>query len=617
MRKNFIYFVLIPFVLLCVAVYFFIDGWVESGLETAGEALVGAQVEIDHLNVSFSPVGIQWKKMQVANPRDPWKNFFETGNVKFALNLGQLLRSKYIIETMEVSDLILGTKRMTDGSLPGDTPNGDESSEAFAALAKEALNKTVAQTPLFNLDALRGGLNVDSLVSALDIQTLKLLDSLRHQIEAASKQWESSISDFENSRQRLSDIETSIKAINPAELKNVDKIMAAISYVDNAFKTVKDVENTFNQRRAFIERDVKGLSASLGSVKDVAKTDLSNLMSLARLPSLNTSGVAQLLVGQEMYNRARMYLYWVDFARANIKKYAPEPDDQKPPRMKGQDIRFPVDRGYPTFWIQKVLISGGTDTTQTDAYIRARGEAKNISNDQTITGQPMTIALEGAQGEGRALTLDAFIDRRGDIPFDKYRATLRNVPLAEFQLGKSDFLPSKITDARLSSDVSISIPGDRFDSRTTLDFTKVTLEFNADPKNTVERLVRDVLKGVNSFDVSLRLWNTASAFDIALATNLDDKIASRLKDVLGAEFTKLQNELRRKLDAKISEQHQKVERLYNEKRGEIEEQINSYKTLISQHLTMVEGKKKELTDRLEKEQKGKVENTLKGIFKKK
>ncbi|MGE5839422.1 MAG: TIGR03545 family protein [Deltaproteobacteria bacterium] len=616
MRRNFVYFVLVPLVILCVVTYFFVDSWVESGLETGGEVIVGAKVEIDDLSVTLSPLGIRWGRIQVANPRDPWKNFFETGQVRFAMDVGQLLRKKYIIETMEVNDLILGTKRSTDGSLPDGKPKEEGESGTFTALAQEALSKTVQQTPLFNLDVLRGGLNVDSLVSALDIQTLKHIDSLKIRTEGASKQWASSLGDFDNSKKRLAEIETSLKGINPSELKGVDKITAAISTVDNAFKSVKEVENSFNQRKASIEGDVNGLAASFSSIDDVAKKDLATLMSMARLPTLSTSGIARLLVGEEMYKRATTYLYWADLARGNVAKYTPEQKDEDPPRLKGQDIRFPVERGYPKLWIQKILISGGTDSTQGGNHIRARGEARDISDDQSITGKPITITLEGAEGGGRALALDALIDRRKDIPFDKYHMSLRGVPLAEFQLGKSDFLPSKITDARLTSDVTISIPGDRFDSQTSLDFRNVSLVFDAAPNNTIERLVQDVLKGVNAFDVSLRLWNTSSAFDMALATNLDDQIAARLKDVLGAEFTKLQNDLRDKLNATIAEQRQKVERLYSEKRAEVEKQINSYQTLVNQHVAMVEGKKKELTDRLEKEKKGKVEETLKGIFKK-
>ncbi len=81
MRKNFILFVLIPFIIFAVVAYFFIDRWIESGIEYAAEDAVGARVEIDNLSVTFSPLGLKFSKLQVADPSDPWKNIFETGKV--------------------------------------------------------------------------------------------------------------------------------------------------------------------------------------------------------------------------------------------------------------------------------------------------------------------------------------------------------------------------------------------------------------------------------------------------------------------------------------------------------------------------------------------------------
>ena len=618
MRKKFVLYVLIPMVILLTIVYLFIDRWVTAGLETAGEAAVGAKVEIQQLRVTLSPLGMEWQRLQVADPHDPWRNLFETGRVRFGLNFGQLLRNKYIVESMEVNDLIVGTKRTTDGSLPARTPAAEQSSQGsspFSDLAKDALQRTRAETPALNLEHLKGGLNADSLVKTLDIRTLRYIDSLKTQVTSASKQWDGTLADVEASKAKLNDISVSVKAINPAELKSPEKILATISVVDRAVTDVNSINKTFTDRKASVEGDLRKLGASAAGIDDVAKGDFQHLLSLARLPDLNTGGIARLLIGREMYDKGTRYLYWVDRARQYVKKYSPQPKPEQPPRMRGQDIHFPVERAYPTFWIKKVLVSGGTDSTQLTDYIHARGEIRNITNDQTVTGVPITVNLEGSQAGARAMSLGAILDRTKDIPFDEYKASLSNVPLSEFELGNAGFLPSKITQARVNSTVTISIPGNQFDSRTHMEFGNITIVFEADPRNTFERLVREVLQGMKAFDVDLRLWNTGGSFDVALATNLDDQIAGRLKDVLGAEFTKVQNELRAKLDATINEKRKVFETMYAEKKGEVEKRLASVQSLVNDNLSMLDGKKKELTDRLEKEKKGKVDDVLKKILK--
>ncbi len=619
MRKKFVYYILIPVLIVCVVVYLFIDRWVTLGLEAAGEALVGAKVEITGLHVGLFPIGLRWEGMQVANGRDPWKNLFQTGKVQFAMDFGQLLRGKYIIETMEVNDLILGTKRTTDGSIPkkSEPPASSPAGPSYVEKAQKAFAESNAGNPLIgNLDELRHGVNADSLVRILNIQSIKNLDSLRRQVLSSSQQWDASMKDVEDSRKKLDQIGTNLKAIDPASLKGVDKIAAAISTVDNSVKEVNQISQTFGARKASIEGDIQKISGSVGNIDDIAARDFQNLLQMAKLPNLSTSGIARMLVGQEMYNRGLTYLSWIDMARGYAAKYRPEPPkDPAPPRMRGQDIAFAVERSYPKFWIKKILISGGTDSAQNADYIRAKGEALNIASDQKATGVPLTVALQGVEGGGRGFALSALFDRTKDVPFDRYYAHLENTPLAAFQLGKEGFLQGKIANARMNSSVEVKVPGDKLDCSSTIDFRNVTVQFDNQPRNTVEGLVRGVLTGIKGFDVSLRLWTTGEGMDVALATNLDDQIAAGVKGVVGEEFTKLQNKLKSALDEKIGEKRKEFDQVFNTKKDAIEKQLTAVQGLVSQNLGMVDAKKKELTDKLEKEKKGQVNNALKKLFK--
>jgi len=618
MRKKFVYFILIPFVLVCLAVYLFIDRWTTMGLEAAGEAMVGAKVEIQQLHVTLFPIGIEWRGMQAANPKDPWTNLFQTGTVRFAMDFGQLLRGKFIIETMEMNDLILGTKRTSDGSLPKKTepPPPSDAGPQFADLAQQALQKPLDQAQQgFSLDSFRHGLNADSLLNTLDIRSVKNLDSLKQQTLASSKQWDASLNDLEGSKKQLNDIATNLKAIDPASLNGADKIMGAMNTVEASVKSLNAISQTFNARKASIEGDLQKLSTSAGAVDDLAKRDFQNLMQMAKLPNLSTTGIAQQLVGKEMYNRGLTYLSWIDLARRYAAKYKSTPSMESPPRMRGQDIHFPVERSYPKFWIKKILVSGGTDSTQSQDYIRVQGEVRNISSDQQSAGAPLTVALHGAQGKGRSLSLNALLDRTKDVPYDQYAARLENTPIAEFQLGSSGFLPGSITNTLMNSAVQVTIPGDQLDCRSRLEFHNVTVHFDGEPRNTVERMVRDVLKGISAFNVSLRIWTSGGGMDVALATNLDDQIAAGVKSAVGGEFASLQNNLKSALDARIGEKRKQFDQVLGSKRADVESQLNAVQALLTQNQGIVDAKKKELSDKLAKVKKGNVDNALKKLFK--
>lgn len=614
MRRKFIYFLLIPLVVLSIVVYLFIDRWIESGLESAGESIVGAKVEIDNLRVSLSPIAIQFSRLQVANSHDPWKNLFETGKVRFALNFGQLLRGKYIIETMEVNNLVLATKRTTNGSLPKPPPKPAQPSIIEAATS--TISHEAQKAPVFDLNKIRKELKIDSLLNVQNLRSVQYIDTLKRRVQEASQQWQGTLSDLEKSKQRVAEIQANIAAINLNDLKTIEKITAALNNVNSAYKGLNDLNETFKNRRSAVTDQINRLYASANTIDDLARSDYETVRRLARLPDLSTQGIANLLLGREILQKVSTYLSWVDFARTNVPKYMPKPENEKPPRFKGQDIQFPVERSYPKFWIKKIAISGGEDKAQNPEYFYATGEVLNITNNQRITGLPLTVALSGSKAGGSSFTFDASFDRRPEVPIDKYRVTASNLPTGEVAFGQADFVPSRISKASLNTTANVSVPGDHFDANIDLAFRDLVLAFDRLPQNDLERITRDVLASITGFNVALRMWNTGGPLDVALKTDLDDQLASRTKKVIGDELTRLQSDIRAKVDQRIAEKRAEFEKIFNQKKEEALSQLRSYESLMNQNLSLLDSKKKDLDARIEQAKKKGLEDALKGLFKK-
>jgi uncharacterized protein (TIGR03545 family) len=623
MRKKFVLFIFVPFLLFSAAVYLFADRWIESALEAAGESIVGAKVEIDHLHLSLSPIAIEFARLQVANPKDLWKNIFETRRVRFALNFGQLLRNKYIIETMEVNNLVFETKRSTDGSLPKTRPKKREESPSVITQATAAIAREAEKTPVFDLDKLRKGLKVDSLVNIQNLRTVQHIDSLKTQVQEASRQWEATLADIDKSKQRVAEIQTSIKAINLNELKSIESTTSALTNVNNAYKSVNELNETLKLRRAAITGQLDRLYSAATQTADLARADYESVKRLARLPDLSTRGLANLLLGKEILEKVNGYLGWIDFARRTVPKYTPRPEYEKPKRFEGQNVHFPVERSYPKWWIKKILISGGQEREQHPDYFYAKGEASNITNNQRLRGFPLTVALSGTKGGRSSFTFDASLDRRPDIPVDRYEVTATGVAVGGLSLGRADFLPSKITNASANAAAQVSTRGNEFDSNLKIDFRSLSLTFDRPPRSDLERIARDVLAAISAFSVQLRMWNTGGPFNVAFTTDLDDELAARTKRIIGDELARLQNEIRSRVDQRIAEKRAEFDRLFNQKKDDVLARLRSYEVLLNDQLTMVNSKKKELETRVEREKKKqtdaakkKLEDALKGLLKK-
>ncbi len=636
MRKKFVLFILVPAIIVCIVVYLFIDSWIESGLEYAGEKAVGAKVEIDHLHITMNPIGIEFARLQVTNPNDGWKNLFETGKVQFALNFGQLLRGKFIIETMEMNDLILGTKRTTDGSIPklkekkqaalSQQLAVDSTGKQIAPLtelAKPALAPQDSKSSTsFDLDKIKRELKIDSLLNPNNLATFHRVDTLKKQINDASVQWKTTLDEMDKSKAKLADIESRTKLINLSNIKTLQAANDALNNAKSILNTANEVKTTFNNQKTTLIDSVNKFGEPIKNLDDLATQDFRNVMSMAHLPDVSMKGIGEMVLGKDLLQKAYEYLGYVDMAKSKIQNSSDKPPIETPVRFKGQNIYFPVERSYPKFWIKKILISGGTDKAQDPQYFYAKGEVLNITNDQRITGYPMTMDLSATKGGTTTLVLGASFDRRKELAVDNYKALLTGLPIKEMSLGRSDFLPSKVTNAGADASIIIAVPGNHFDSNTKIIFNNLTIVFQREPSGIVERIVRDVLASIKCFHVNLHMWHNENKFDVAFTTDLDDQLASRTKKVIGDEVTKIQNDLRNKLNAKIAEKHAEVENLYNEKREMVMGRLKEHETLVNEKLALVEAKKKEIENRIDQEKKKqtgditkKAKDTLKKIFK--
>jgi uncharacterized protein (TIGR03545 family) len=628
-RKKFVLFVLIPFVIAALVVYFFIDGWIESGLEYAGEKAVGAKVEIDNLHVSINPIGMEFARLQVADPSDTWKNLFETGKVKFALNFGQLLRGKFIIETMEVNNLILGTKRTTDGFIPKPReeekkPEPASSSPSFVEQAASKLMPSASKpTVSFDIDRIKRELKIDSLLDPNNLASYRQLDTLKRQIDAAAVQWQATLAEIDKSKTKLADIETRAKAININNIKNLQDANNALTNIKTILNNANEVKTAFNQQKTVLTESVDRFSGSIKGFDDLVAQDYRNVLSMARLPDVSMKGLGALLLGKDVLAKAYTYLGYIEMAKSKIRNSPDKPaEEEQPQRMKGQTINFPAEHSYPKFWIKKILISGGTDKAQDPQYFYVKGQVLNITNDQRITGLPLTADIMATKGGGTTLTLGARFDRRKEPGVDTYKASLTGLPVHEMTIGQSDFLPSKVTNAVASAAISVEVPGSYFESNTKITFANLNFVFKRDPNGTVERIVHDVLTSIKNFSVDLRMWRNQEKFDVAFSTDLDDQLAARTKQVIGNEVAKLQADLRKKLDAKIAEKRQEVEKLLAEKKTVVTDRLKSYEKIVNDKLGVVDAKKKEIDSRIEQEKKRQTESlekkakdALKGIFK--
>ncbi|MGK9476310.1 TIGR03545 family protein [Melioribacter sp. OK-6-Me] len=615
MRKGVLFFLLFVVLLVSGLVYFFADRWVERAIEISIESVTGAKAEVDDLHLSFIPIEITWKKLQIANPYNTWTNAIETGEVKFGVDFNQLLRKKIIIEKIDINGLQLLSKRTTDGALPEDERKKStlyRAEKSFIRSYRKAFDEMMGNIPRFDINDIKKNFNPDSLIKLLDLKTYYFADSLRLKVSETADQWNEIVSQYERNKNKLIEQIEEIKKIEPKSLNNAQNILAAIEKADRGYKTLKQIKTEYEERFNKIKSEVTYYRNAYDTLRRISLEDYERLKQLARLPDIKSPRLAPIIIGNEIQERAKNYIAYAELINASIQKYKPEPDYEKPPRFEGQDIEFPVEGTYPDFWIKEIRVTGGNPNSR---IFVGKGTIENISDNQNLTGKPITFKLEGELSNNRHVFIAGTIERRNFRKIDKYRIELRDVPVGKVKLGTNKFLPTEINNAFLSTKADIFI--NENDLNVILDntFTNMILFFEKQPESIVERIVYNTLNGIKKLSTTLRFWIDDGKYDISLSTNLDEEIAAGIRRSIGQEVEMLKGRLKERFDQIVAAKRAELEKIYNEKVVPIEERINQYRELVENYDKLIEEKKKELNKRLEEEKKGFIEKQLNKLIK--
>ena len=124
-------------ILLIIALYmiFFFDQHLKRVIEIGGTHANGAEVNIDDLKLSFLDLSLKINRIQVTDKEKPTHNLLEIGKIHFNLLGDAILRAKMVVETAEILEIQVDSKRKYAGRV---LPKKQNEGPGLASQAKEA-----------------------------------------------------------------------------------------------------------------------------------------------------------------------------------------------------------------------------------------------------------------------------------------------------------------------------------------------------------------------------------------------------------------------------------------------------------------------------------------------
>lgn len=616
MRPKGLIGLLVVVLLIAVLGYLLSDKFIERQLESTGESMVGAKVEIDNLNFSLAELAISFDRLQVTNPNDTWKNMFETGRVAFDMEVAPLARKKIIINDVTVADIRIGTKRDSDGKI--ESKPGDES-PSWVAQTTENLRQQVAAAPVLNLGILKQKVNVDSLVAAFDIQSLKKIGQAREDAAASFTRWEKTVAEF-RPKNDFEQVKQQVAEVTSQEVSSLDQLLATADKAKKVIDTLDKLKKEAQAMKTSAVSDFAGITRSFGQVDNWIQDDFNAIKSKANLPDFSAQNVGKMLFGDVIVAPTIGILKYIGLGR----KYMPVAEQlfasskvEKPPRLKGQDILFPLLDGKPNFLIEHVLVSAASNQQDTSKVLRVGGEVNNITSEQKVYGKPLTFALNAALPNSNAYELTGELDHTGDTPSDRFRLAGKGIRFGTVALPAKPYLPSKLTADRGDIAANFGLVGDELDFKVSFTGRPVSFAFASDVSDgdVIGRVTRSVFDSIDNLTLSAGIHGPVSAPRLSISSNIDDVLAARIKGVLGESVRLAQNEIEKRVNALVQPKKEEALAFVNENKSRVESEIDKIESAVSEQLGFVQQKKKDIEAEIAKQQ-GKGLDKLKGLFKK-
>ncbi|MEQ8577223.1 MAG: TIGR03545 family protein [Balneola sp.] len=580
-----------------------IDPIVESEIEYQASVANGALVEIDGFDIDLIDLKIRWDRLQVANPENTMSNSFETGEMELDFLFWPTWWERVIVEDIIFKDFKMDTERETDGyfEIPEEEKNAEPS---FVAQVIGDVTSEISRNANMEFTNIKTNINVDSLMSKLNLQAPDKIDSLRNGLSKNYQKWDSTFANTKINKE-IADIEKTINAIDIKKIKDPKKAIEAIKNVQKLAQQVDSLKTRAENLKNDFQEDFGDSKFSVGRIDNWIQADFQRAMNMAKLPTIDSGNIAQSLFGENLLADYSGYLEYVAIARKYGSRLVGE-DKDKIERYEGKDYKFSDKYDWPKLWIQNIDLSGETKTA-----IQLAGQITNISSDQKKTKEPIRFDLGGKDDSNRSMTLKGEFNYLGEEPRETISFTYDGFGLKGSKISPSELLPYPLKTGTGEVSASVSIIDKRFDSEIGYKAKGIAFDFGQNPsKDRIQQLIRDAVSSTDQINVTALVDNLDGPLKVKVRSNVDDLFVNALKSTVSKEVDRARQKIESRVRSEIGNRKEQLLAFKNEKEAEIRKEYEKLENRVNEEIKKVEEKKEEL-EKKKKELEDSLKNNIK------
>ena len=527
---------LLVLVVIGVILWFlFADTIARHETQKVGTQALGAKVEINDLHLDLRNGKVMIRGLTVASPHEALRNLLQADELVADLDVVPLTEKKIIINRLAANGLRFGTPRTTDGRV------GAKSGEGIAGRVLAETREWASQFQIPALQLASGKISIDSL-DPRRLSTIPAAEALGARADSSQRAWKAA---FDTLRlgPTLDSAAATLEKLRHARATDLATLNEARQAIERL--------NSAEQRVTTLERGVKsglaGLQAGLAGLDSAKRRDYAFARSLLQLPSFDAPEIGKALFAPGAIKPFERVLYWTQLARRYMPPGLLPRATTGPQRVRraGEDVRFPKDRALPRFLLRTAELSFLLNPTSAQPQ-RYAGKLTGLASDPALYGRPVVAGATGPQ-----LSAGALMNHVHDIPVDTAGVTVGGIPLPAFDVPG---LPLRLDPGAGTTQLAFNLNGDTIHARFAVRSSNVRWARDSSlTTTTIGNLIWQVVSGISNLDLEARVSGALHNPVLAVRSNLDQAIATRVRAVFGEQLAAAEKLVRARVDSLVDD----------------------------------------------------------------
>jgi uncharacterized protein (TIGR03545 family) len=527
---------LVLLVIVVILWIIFADTIARHQTQSVGTELLGAKVEIRNLHLDVPHGKVLIHGLTIASPHEALRNLLQADELVADIDVVPLTEKKFIVNRIAANGLRFGTTRETDGRVAA-----KEGSDGIAARVMAETQDWAKQFQVPILQLATGKLSVDSL-DPRRLSSIPAAEALAARADSSQRAWKGA---FDSLRigPTIDSASATLEKLKHARATD----LATLNEARQAIERLKRAQNRVTTLERGVKTGVAGLQSGLAGLDSAKRRDYAFARSLLKLPSLEAPQIGAALFGQTAIKPFERVLYWAQLARRYmppglLPRAAPGPQRL---RRAGEDVRFPKERALPAFLLRTAELSFllKPNSNQPQRYA---GRLSGLTSDPALYGRPTVAEASGPQ-----FSAGGMMNHVRSIPVDTAGASIGGIPLPAFDVPGVGL---RLDPGAGTTQLAFNLNGDTIHARFALRSSNVTwARDSAVTSSTIGNLIWQAASGITNLDLEARVSGALHNPGLAIRSNLDQVIASRLKAVLGEQVAAAEKQLRARVDSLVDD----------------------------------------------------------------